>query len=341
MKIIVRMPNWIGDLVMATPLLTDLRRAFPEAEICAMCTAKLAPLLEHDPDINELFAFSRPSGWIKKEEGRDVVGTIRAGRYDLGILTTNSLSSAWWFWRGGVKRRLGFKTDGRWLFLNEGLPLPKTIEEQHLVLTYKALLEPLGISPSATKPRLYLQPDEIEAARALLAKRGVPPGAKIVGVNPGAAYGSAKCWLPERFREVIERLLEDPNLYVLCFGDSSGAPLVKQICSGLPNRVINLAGGTTLRELVALISLCDVVLTNDSGPMHIAAAMKRPLVAIFGSTSDLKTGPYGEATVIHKHVFCSPCYLKECPIDLRCMSRITASEVYSALLAKLSSAAPR
>ena len=117
------------------------------------------------------------------------------------------------------------------------------------------------------------------------------PQARLVGINPGAAYGSAKCWLPERFRQVTEKLLKHENIQIVYFGDSVTQPLVKEICQGLPSRVINLAGVTTLRQLASLIKLCDVLLTNDSGPMHIAAAVGTPLVALFGSTNEIATGP--------------------------------------------------
>jgi lipopolysaccharide heptosyltransferase II len=325
------MPNWIGDFVMATPVLSDLRGKFPEARITAMCQGGLGTLLEHDEDIDELFVFGKPSGWEKKDERRDVVERLRQGKYDLGVLLTGSFSSAWRFIEGRVKNRLGFRKDGRRFLLNRSLPFPKDIEKKHLVITYKQLLEPLGIEMSETAPRLHLLDREREEAREILARHGVPSDATVVGINPGAAYGSAKCWLPERFRELIERLLEKENVWVVCFGDANTAPLVKEICGGLSERVINLAGGTTLRELVALIERCDTLLTNDSGPMHVASAVGTPVVALFGSTNPVKTGPYAGGTVIYKDVECSPCYQRTCPIDFRCMKRIETDEVFRAI----------
>jgi heptosyltransferase-2 len=327
-NIVIRMPNWVGDCVMATPVLTDLRHRFPSAKITVMCHEKLAKLFEHDEDIDEVFGFTYPNGWLPRLHNRDLVARLRAAEYDLGILLPNSFSSAWWFWQGGVCQRLGYRGHWRRFLLTKALKEPVHIETQHLVLTYKMLLEPLGISLSGSRPRIHLLPKEVEAARELLARQGVPAEAKLIGINPGAAFGTAKCWLPERFRAVTELLLKDSRNYIIYFGDPTGAPLVKSICSGLPERVINLAGGTNLRELVALIQLCDVLLTNDSGPMHIAAAVETPLVALFGSTSDVKTGPYGQAIVIHKHVPCSPCYKKVCPIDFPCMTQISVEEVY-------------
>lgn len=331
-NIIVRMPNWLGDLVMATPLLADLRHHYGQARITVMCQSNVAPLLEENPHINEILSFNKPSGWIHAQQ-RDIIDPLRFGSYDLGILTTNSFSSAWWFWIGHVENRIGYATNLRSLLLDKAVPLPKNIEQQHQVVTYKMLLKPLGIPISETPLELFVSAQEHQAALAMLAKFGVDLKKNVlVGINPGAAYGTAKCWLPDRFTHVTRRLLEDPEAYIVYFGDSNGAALVNDICKEMPERVINLAGKTTIRELMALIQVCDVVLTNDSGPMHIAAALKRPLVALFGSTSNVKTGPYNHGTVIHKHVECSPCYKRVCPIDFRCMTRIEVDEVCNAIL---------
>ncbi|MGC1878507.1 MAG: lipopolysaccharide heptosyltransferase II [Rhabdochlamydiaceae bacterium] len=330
-NIIVRMPNWIGDLVMATPVLRDLRKAYPEAHITAMCRSPICELLKEDPEIDELFCFSKASGFGRREERRNIIEKLRKGKYDLGILLTHSFSSAWWFWLGKIQNRLGYECNGRKLLLTHSLPFPQNLQNQHLVVTYKMLLEPLGIPVSDTPPRLYLSLKEMSDARTLLRQHGIPEGVLIVGINPGATYGSAKCWLPERFREVTERLLRNRDVYIVYFGDQATTSLVKEICAGLPSRVINLAGMTSLRELSSLISHCDVILTNDSGPMHIADAIGTPIVALFGSTSEVVTGPYRSGTLIHKHVECSPCYQRTCPIDFRCMKRIEADEVYEAI----------
>ncbi len=326
------MPNWIGDMVMATPVLTDLRKAYPEAHITAMSRSPICELLKEDPEINELFCFSKISGFGRRSERRDIIEKLRKGHYDLGILLTHSFSSAWWFWQGKVSRRLGYNCNLRRLLLNHPISLPGNVNEQHLVMTYKMVLQPLGIPVSGSRPRLFLTDKELEDARTLLKQLGVMKGNLVVGINPGATYGSAKCWLPERFREVTERLLEEKDLFVIYFGDQATSQLVKEICQGLPPRVINLAGLTSIRELASLIKLCDALLTNDSGPMHIAAALGTPLVALFGSTNETTTGPYMAGKVIHKHVECSPCYQRKCPIDFRCMKRIEADEVFQEIM---------
>lgn len=331
-NILIRFPNWLGDLVMATPVLHDIRHYWPEANITAMCQDNTGLLLQHDPHLNDIFSFNRPSGWVHRKQHSDIIEKLREGEYDLGVLLTNSFSSAWRLWRGHVANRIGFKGNFRSWLLNKAVPFPDNKETQHLVLTYKALLAPMGIPLSDTSPKLYVMPNEKESAKHFLIFHNIVPGKQsIIGINPGAAYGTAKCWLPERFRQLTERLLRDQGTAVVYFGDSASAPLVNDICQGLQGPLLNLAGKTSLRELLSLIECCDGFLTNDSGPMHIAAALGVPVVALFGSTSDVKTGPYGSGIVIHKRVECSPCYKRVCPIDFRCMKRIEVDEVYEAL----------
>lgn len=328
--IVVRMPNWLGDLVMATPILADLRRHWPEAKMTAMCQGGGAALLQHDPHLDQLWEFKRPKSLFSREP----LSLLQQEKVDLGILLTNSFSSAWWFWRGNIPYRLGYAMHGRRWFLNLPVALPPLLASQHLVVTYKMLLEPLDIPVSDTPPRLYLTPEERKGARERLAQYGISPHDRVIGINPGAAYGSAKCWLPERFRQLCQLLLDKEKVKIIFFGDKGGASLVEHICAGLPSSVINLAGQTSLRELIALIESCSLFLTNDSGPMHVADALGVPLIALFGSTNDRTTGPYrSKHFLIHKRVPCSPCYRRECPlIDFPCMSQISVEEVYQAIL---------
>jgi heptosyltransferase II len=330
-NIIVRMPNWVGDLVMATPVLIDLRAAFPRAIITAMCRSPMGELLQEMPEIDEIFSFTKTNRLVRREEKRNILGKLKNGGYDLGVILPTSFSSAWWFYQGGVGVRIGYEGVFRKALLTKSVPKPENIDNQHLILTYKALLEPLGIAPSDSQPKLYLKKEEESRVKQLLTRHGVKPHHKIVGINPGAAYGSAKCWLPERFREVTKRLLEDKDCIIMYFGDLITAELVKEICQGLSPRVINMAGLTSLRELASLIAVCDVLLTNDSGPMHIAGALNTPIVALFGSTSSIKTGPLDNGRVIQKSVACSPCYRRVCPIDFRCMKQIEVEEVVHAI----------
>lgn len=330
-NILVRMPNWIGDLIMATPVLTDLRNAFPKASITAMCKAPLCELLKEDQTIDELFCFTRPSNDFVRRQERDIIAKIQSGKYDVGVLTTNSFSSAWWFWQGRVKRRIGYSAHMRRLLLNNPLQFPKG--KEHIVDSFKRLLHPLGVPLSKTMPRLFVTAKEVEESKQLLYQRGYSKGGKLIGINPGAAYGSAKCWPPERFRALALRLLQETDAYIVFFGDVASAALVKEIVQGLPEKVIDLAGVTSLRELACIVKDCNALVTNDSGPMHIGAAFGTPLVALFGSTDPAVTGPYGQnLSVINKQVNCSPCFKRVCPIDFRCMKQIGVDEVVERVL---------
>lgn len=334
-NIIVRMPNWVGDVIMATPVLTDLRKTFPDSHITAMCRSPMGELLQEFPDIDEIFCFTKASRLVRRDEKRNIMEKLEKGNYDLGLILPNTFSSAWWFWQGKVKYRIGYDSCNRGFLLTHPVKLPSDRQKQHLISTYKNLLSVLGIAPSKTVPKLYLKDSEVEQAKALLSQHGVRSHHQIVGINPGAAYGSAKCWLPERFREVTMRLLENKDIVVVYFGDLITSNLVKEICQGLSPRVINMAGLTSLRELACLISLCNVLLTNDSGPMHIAGAFNTPVVALFGSTSAVMTGPWQNGTVIQKQVSCSPCYRRVCPIDFRCMKQIQVDEVVAGIMSAL------
>lgn len=332
-NIIVRMPNWIGDFVMALPILHDLREAYPQSTITAMLKHPLCELLRNDPNVNEIFCFTRPSGFMRRTENRNVIEKLKRGHYDLGILLTNSFSSAWWFFRGRVKRRLGFATNLRSLLLTDKVPPLPPFPKQHLVKTYKQLLTPLGITPSSTAPKLFLRKEDLEEARNELHLMGLPKNAKLIGINPGAAYGTAKCWLPERFRMLTKKIVSNPEHFVVFFGDEAHSPLIKEICRDIGPQVFNLAGHTSLGELTSFIGCCDVLLTNDSGPMHIADALGIPVVALFGSTDEELTGPYQkQGIIIHKHVPCSPCFKRHCPIDFKCMKQIETTEVYESIL---------
>lgn len=330
-NVIVRMPNWIGDFVMATPVLQDLRQHFPDATLTAMCQASHAALLDQNPHVDELFTFQPRSGWIHSCYRPDILESLQRMHYDLGVLLTNTFSSAWWFWSGNVKNRIGYAKHGRSLLLNYPLTFPKD-PTLHQVNIYKQLLIPLGIPVSKTAPALYVTQERVEAARALLMQCGWDGKTPLIGVNPGAAYGSAKCWLPERFRELTQKLLDQTEVSIVYFGDLNVETLVQEIVHHMPSRVINLAGKSSLKELVALIACCKILLTNDSGPMHIAAAVGTFPLALFGSTNPAQTGPYGIGEVIYEHAACSPCYLRRCPIDFRCMKAITVENVLSHIL---------
>ncbi len=319
------MPNWLGDFLMATPILTDLREALPDSKITVMVKRNFASLLSADSRIDELFLFEKPhSFFARREEDRNIRKKIELGQYDAGLLLTNSFSSAWWFYQGKIPMRIGYADHFRKILLTH--PMEK--EDLHQYRQYKRLLAPLGIEESTTLPSIVLPPKEIIKGKKWLSSLGVEEKGTIIGIAPSSAYGPAKCWPEENFRALTKRLLEDETLYLLFFGTASDSPLIERITHQLGNRAINLAGRTTLVELSAMIFLSHILITNDSGPMHIASALQKPTLALFGSTNPDKTGPVNShAVVLKKELSCSPCYLRKCPIDFPCMKGITVQEV--------------
>lgn len=325
------MPNWIGDLVMAMPVLSSLRQAYPSSKITAMALRSQASLLYKHPDIDEVFQFDRVNIFTRSSKKRNIVKKIIYGQYDIGIILPNSFSSAWLFWQGGVKRRIGYKGNLRDWLLTDRITPSLQQSHHHMVISYQLLLSSLSIPFTLTAPTIYLEPMEIEYAKNCFQTYGIPEGAPVLGINMGAAYGNAKCWPEKKFRGLAKKLIEDhPLLHLIFFGDQNIRIIVKEICATLPKRAINLAGLTTLRELAAMISLCNGFVTNDSGPMHIADAVGTSVIAIFGSTCKYRTGPYSGGTIIHKETACSPCFSRTCPLDFRCMEKISVEEVYHA-----------
>ena len=324
-NIIVRMPNWIGDLVMATPILADIKRYYPNSKLTAMCQSPLGDLLQSDPNVDEIFSYSRVNKALRRVQQRDVINKIRAGNYDLGVVLPNSFSSAWWFFQGKVQTTLGFKGNLRSPFLTHARDFPESRKKEHLVETYKKLLAPLGIPVSSTMTKLYVDDEQIHQMKEKLKTYGVDFSKPIIGINPGAAYGSAKCWPEERFREIAKRLSKEHS--VIFFGTDQMSEMIGRIVADLPRDVIDLSGRTTLREMSATLKLLDGFLTNDSGPMHMADSLLVPTVALFGSTDPVVTGPYRHGVVINKNVDCAPCFKRVCPIDFRCMKSIEVDEV--------------
>jgi heptosyltransferase-2 len=332
-KILIRMPNWIGDAVMALPAVSALRRRFPDAELVAVAIPVIAELLSHHPAFDRLIVFDK-RGLLGRLR---LVRTVRAGRFDLAVLFSNAFESALVAALSGIPERLGYRRDGRGFLLNRGVPVPK--ETVHQSAYYLRLVEGLGTNGrhSPKTPSLWLLPDERAFASNLLIPK--PFNSKLetgnpkllVGVNPGAAYGSSKRWAPENFAEVANRLIASHDAAILIFGGPNDREAAEAIASAMKRPPLILAGKTSLRESMALLARCRLLITNDSGPMHIAAALGVPVVAVFGPTDPEVTSPLGEGhRIVRVDVDCSPCRHRECPIDHRCMVRLTPERVVEA-----------
>jgi heptosyltransferase-2 len=344
-RLLVRGPNWIGDAVMSEPALAELRRLFPKTEISLLVKPHIAALFGGHPAVDRLVVYedrTRHAGIIGKWV---LASSLRRVGFDLAILFQNAFEAALLAFLGGIPRRYGYATDGRSVLLTDPIPRPDSqrllCHKLHQVDYYFELLRSLGSGKRLGSPKLYLSPAEDEQAQQLLHRHGVNPSDLVIGLNPGSTYGGAKRWLPERFAETADRLLErvrtrSRHAHIVIVGGKGEEQLGHEIAERMRVQPIVLSGQTTIRELMGIIKRCALFLTNDTGPMHIAAAFEVPIVGIFGPTDDQETGPVGDLkTLVRRQVECSPCFLRECPIDHRCMTRITVEDVFDAAVRQL------
>ncbi len=311
-NILVRATNWVGDAVMSLPALRVLRERFSTARISVLAKPWVADLYGRESFIDEIILYSGQSPWRTGHE-------LRARRFDCAILLQNAFEAAWIAWLAKIPNRVGYKRDGRQLLLTHAVDVPKPGEiPRHERFYYLELLRRAGLI------------DALPACEAIRLHRGVGTnGKRVIGVSPGAAYGTAKRWLPERFAEAAGVLARSRGASIALFGSKTERELCAEVAQLLDgHQVINYAGQTTLAQFIDLASGCELFLTNDSGSMHIASALGVPTVAIFGATDDTTTGPTGrDARVVRQPVDCSPCLLRECPIDHRCMTGVSVERV--------------
>jgi len=335
MKILVRAPNWIGDSILAIPAMEAVRARWPRAEIVGLSRPGVAEIYAGQPFVDRVIPLDAGGGL---KDFRAMEGTaikLRAERLDSALLLPNSFSSAWLAWRAGIPERIGYSRDGRGILLTRKIRVPRAGEiPKHESYYYMELLRRAGWcneAPQITQVRLHVSADALQSAEDVLKKAGAPPNRPRVALAAGAAYGSAKCWLPERFAEVADRLIDDFRASVILFGTSSERGITSRIAQCMKQPSINLAGLTNVALLPALMARCRLFVGNDSGAMHVAAAIGIPVVAVFGPTDPEGTAPLTPHRIlVREPVFCSPCFLRTCPIDHRCMKRIQAGAVYNA-----------
>ena len=328
MKILIRATNWIGDAVMSLPAFRAVRRKYPDAKITTLARAWVADLYGGESSIDRVILLEGAGGLHDFSAKRDLIRRLRAEAFDLAILLPNSFESAAIVRLAGVKRIIGYARDGRSPLLTDAIPRPGPDDlPAHERFYYLELLRRAGLMdaiPDVPEIRLEGLAEARKRGEADFAYAGVRM--PVIGVSPGAAYGSAKRWLPERFAESAARLAAAHGASVAVFGSASEKDLCAQVAAVCGGH--NFAGDTTLREFIDMTAACSVFLTNDSGAMHIASAAGIPSVTIFGPTNEFGTWPLGPlARIVREPVDCQRCMKRECPIDHRCMTRVTADQV--------------
>ena len=339
-RIVVRGTNWVGDAVMTVPALRQLRRLFPKAHI-TLATRSWAQGLFADADFLDDLLVHESSGL------RSVMQQVKQWRkreFDLAVLFPNSLETALVASLARVPFRVGYATEGRQKLLTHPFGLPEWRHSKHEVFYYLKLIAELEWLLNQEQTFLDTQPDaslEVSAARqsaarAMLHAYGVETSGRLVALCPGSINSRAKRWPAERYAALADKLIDELEAQVLLVGSAAESEVSESVSAQMRRQAINLTGKTDLAELVSVLSVVDLLVTNDTGPAHIAAALGRPTLVIFGPTNPLTTrpfSPYGE--IVREPPDCAPCMLRDCPIDHRCMTAITPDDVFERARAHL------
>ena len=329
-NMLIRGTNWIGDAVMTLPALAALRETFPDAQITILAKPWVADVYRICPHVDEVVLFESPGRHDGVRGKIRLARELKKRRFDAAILLQNAVEAAIITRLAGIPIRAGFNSDIRGALLTHSVQRTPEIKAIHQTGYYLEMVRALGCRATAPDVRLEPANEDRNAAGTVLNRYGVEENL-LIGIAPGATYGAAKKWFPERFAAVADRLADKYGARILLFGSAADRDSTGAVQRGARHAVVDLAGETNLKTAMALMARCRLFISNDSGLMHVAAALGVPTVAIFGSTNPVTTGPIGRlSTVIRHEVHCSPCLRTACPTDFRCMERIGADDVYEA-----------
>lgn len=327
-KIVIRAPNWIGDSILALPAMANLKQNFPESELWVAANEWVGDLFRM---ANYFEGIIPLPGQNNLKNLNFSARELRKSTFDLGILLTNSFGSALLFYLARIPQRWGYKRDSRGFLLTRGVPVQNRANLSHQVHYYLDLISCLGLKNYTTELNLSLDQRELARGKKWLESLNIDTKKPLVIINPGAFYGPAKRWPASKYSELASILQEKNNAQILIIGSETEIPLAERIATDMHEKPFILAGQTSLSELAAVINFSSVFISNDSGPMHLANALKIPIVALFGPTDPQRTGPYQNPYILfHKGAPCWPCSYRECPFDHRCMMSITPQEVFEA-----------
>ncbi|WP_419656772.1 RfaF: ADP-heptose: LPS heptosyl transferase II [Desulfosarcina variabilis str. Montpellier] len=332
-RLLIRSTNWIGDAIMTTPAVRAIRRNFPDAHISMLAKPWVAPVFAHSPHVDEIVNYDAGGRHAGAPGTLRLAKDLRTQRYDAAILLQNAIEAAIIAFLAGIPRRIGFDSDGRRLLLTHPVRRTRAIRSIHQTGYYLKILEGAGLSTGSPDLELHLDPADIRRGGQLLAEFSVAPDRPIIGLNPSATFGPAKQWFPERYAALGDRLNQDLDATILVFGGPGDRELGRSITAQMSAPAVDLSGRTSLGEAMALIGRCAAFVTNDSGLMHVAAALTTPLVAVFGSTNSTTTSPFSHTSrIVRVPTPCSPCMQPVCPLGhMDCMRQVTVDMVAAAV----------
>ncbi|MFN2579193.1 MAG: lipopolysaccharide heptosyltransferase II [Pyrinomonadaceae bacterium] len=331
-RIVVRAPTWVGDAVMSLPALNSLRRTFPKALITVATRPGTADIFIESKCIDDVLIQERTTLLSTFAQ----VGEWKRRQFDIAVLFQNALAAATIAFLARVPVRIGYATDGRRPLLTAALSLPAWKNERHESFYYLNIVAELerivfgSSSAMTTEPvfDLRVSRERRESARRMVANQGTDPIKPLTILCPGSVNSRAKRWPPERYAELADKLI-DAGIEVALIGSRAEIDVSREVCARAKHQPMVLTGQTSVAEVVALISIADVLVTNDTGPAHIGAALDVPTLVIFGPTNPLTTHPWSsQAQIIRQPPDCAPCMLRTCPIDHRCMTVISVDEVF-------------
>jgi lipopolysaccharide heptosyltransferase II len=335
-RVLVVSPNWLGDAVMALPTIADVRRHFRGARLIVAARRSIADLFRMSPDVDGVVVLEWSGKVLKRDALSRDIAAVETEEIDTAILLPNSFASAWLVHRAHVPQRWGYATDLRRPLLTRAVARPR--RSVHQAAYYQHLVGELGVPPGPLEPAIATPPDAIVGARMLLQSRAWDESRPLVAVAPGAAYGTAKRWLPEHFAALLTSLVKVGAQCVLV-GSAVDVDTTEWIKTRVPDgqrrHVLDLTGVTTLSLLAGVMAIARAFVSNDSGAMHLASAVGVPVAAIFGPTREYETRPLprsgARADVLIHPVWCRPCMLRECPIDHRCMKGLLPERVFTSV----------
>ena len=328
-KVLIRAPNWLGDAVMFAPSLAAIRHTFPHWHLTLLAKPDPAALFEASLDIDEVIIYRDPGIHSRWRGIKRLAKTLQDRKYDLAVLFQNAFEAAIVVRLAGIPFRLGYDTDGRGWLLTHPIARPPHIKRIPLVQYFNELLAVFDITPKTKTPLFHITREEDAHATVMLQDRGIRTTDLLIGLNPGSGHGTAKQWSFRRYAAVADRLVDSTGSKIIILGGPGEEKLGLQVAEAMNAPSVVLSGETSVRELLALLKRCRLLLTNDTGPMHVASALGIPVVAIFGPTDPLATPPIGtNHALVVTELECSPCLLRVCPIDHACMNGIDDQKVF-------------
>ena len=327
-KILIRGTNWIGDAILTLPAVNSIRATYPQAHIGMLVKPWVADIYRLFSAVDELIIyenkFDTPLGVFR------LARMLKGKNFNAAILLQNAIEAAIIVLAAGVPLRAGYDSDARGLLLTHRVHRTEEIRKVHQIDYYLEMVKALGCVSVDREMHLEAKLNLLDAQDIL--RKFIPDTEKtMIGIAPGAAYGPAKRWLPDRFAAVADKLNEHLSSQGIILGGKTDGEVAQEVQNLAQTKLINLAGKTTLREAIYLISQCRLFISNDSGLMHIAGALNIPTIALFGSTNPVTTAPAGNKSIIvRKEISCSPCLKEICPTDFRCMKQISVEDVLTA-----------